>query len=91
MTAEPYLCKDLLSGKVTAAKPNLVFNALQTPTSVIQIGAMSTGKPIPDLSDEKVAQHLSDVIMGKKSEEEEKEAKPIADQDVSDYTGQTDK
>ncbi|CDZ96185.1 nadh oxidase [Phaffia rhodozyma] len=65
LTAEPCFCRDILSGAISEAKPNKVPTAVQTGTSIAQIGAIGHGKSIPDLSDEKSAQECLDAVMGK--------------------------
>lgn len=66
LTAEPRLTKELIDGAKTAAKPNKVPDAVQTGTSIVQIGAIAEGKPIPDLADEQIAKDTLDALMGKK-------------------------
>ncbi|KAJ9112636.1 hypothetical protein QFC19_000656 [Naganishia cerealis] len=87
LTAEPYLCRDILAGKSQGAKPNKGTSALTTGLSIIQIGAMSTGQPIPDLSNEATCKDLEAVLMGKKSMEEIKQAKPHKEQETKAYQG----
>ncbi len=79
--SEPFFCRDILAGKTERAKENKIPNALQTPAACIQIAAIATDKPIPDLSDEKVAQEIQDMIMGGGKKEE----KPVKEQDISNY------
>lgn len=81
LTAEPYLCKEILAGTKDGAKSNAVPNAIQTGTSIMQIGAIGAGKDIPDLSDESVAQHTVDVMMGKAPAED----KPHEAQETASY------
>lgn len=81
LTAEPYLCREILAGEKEAAKPNVGDPSLQTGLSIIQIGAIAAGKPIPDLSKQEVADELAQVLMGKKPAGE----KPHAAQDASAY------
>jgi hypothetical protein len=87
LTAEPYLCRDILSGKSQGAKINKGAHQLTTGLSIIQIGAMSTGQPIPDLSDEATCRDLEAVLMGKKTMEEIKQAKPHEEQEIKGYPG----
>ncbi|KAJ9112703.1 hypothetical protein QFC22_006205 [Naganishia vaughanmartiniae] len=87
LTAEPYLCRDILSGKSQGAKPNKGAHQLTTGLSIIQIGAMSTGQPIPDLSDEATCRDLEAVLMGKKTMDEIKQTKPHEEQELKGYPG----
>ncbi|KAK8849361.1 hypothetical protein IAR55_004693 [Kwoniella newhampshirensis] len=68
LCGEPYLCRDLLSGKVNAAKENKVPAAVQTGTAIAQLSAIAHNKPIPDLSDESQTNDLVAAITGKKDE-----------------------
>lgn len=52
--------------------------ALSTGTAIYEIGCIATGKPLPDMADEKVVQDVVDTILGKKPAEE----KPKEDQNV---------
>lgn len=87
LTAEPYLCRDILAGRSTGAKPSAANPQLTTGLSIIQIGAMATGQPIPDLSDEATCRELEDVLMGKKTMDEVKKAKPHEAQELKAYPG----
>jgi hypothetical protein len=58
LTSEPHLCADLISGKSTGAKPNLVSESLQTGASIRQFPAIAKGDPPQDLSDPKVAAEM---------------------------------
>lgn len=87
LTAEPYLCRDLISGRVLSAKPNKGNPAIQTGLSILQIGAISVGKEIPDLEDEEVVKTLTDVLMGKGKEEE----KPVEEQEGRVYASTEEK
>ncbi|GAA5942309.1 uncharacterized protein JCM15063_002966 [Sporobolomyces koalae] len=84
LTAEPHLVRDMIDGKSQGAKPNLVPGPLQTPASVAQIGAMGKGEPIPDLSQQEVADHLVEGITGKKPEH-----KPVPEQETGSYEKST--
>jgi hypothetical protein len=78
LTAEPQLCRDILNGSVTESRENKVPNALQTGSSIAQLGAIAKKQLIPDLADEKVAQDVVDALMGKKE-------KPKEDHNTSSY------
>ncbi|GAA6045974.1 hypothetical protein JCM8097_002750, partial [Rhodosporidiobolus ruineniae] len=69
LTAEPYLIKEMLEGKKTAAAENKVPLPVTTYTSVLQIGAIAKGVPIPDLSTEEGAAAAIAAATGKKPEE----------------------
>jgi hypothetical protein len=62
LTAEPHFCKQILSGKSTAAKPNLVNQQMQTASSYLQIGYIIDGGEIPDLSDKEIATKVEKAI-----------------------------
>ncbi|KAL7416326.1 NADH oxidase [Mrakia frigida] len=62
LTAEPFFCRDLLSGAITEAKENKVNAPDQTQSSLYQIHAISESKEIPDLS----SQAVVDVLMKEK-------------------------
>ncbi|KAL7416323.1 NADH oxidase [Mrakia frigida] len=55
LTADPFFCKDIISGAQLHAAENKVNPSMQTATSVYQIKTIATGKPIPDLSIQEVA------------------------------------
>ena len=50
LTAEPYLCRDILAGKTKGALDNLVNPAMQTPAAIIQIHDCAEKRPILDIS-----------------------------------------
>jgi hypothetical protein len=87
LCAEPFLCRDILAGKSQGARPNKGNPALSTGLAIMQIGAISTGKPIPDLSNEETCRDLEDVLMGKKSAEDTKDAKAHEEQETKAYPG----
>jgi hypothetical protein len=87
LTAEPFLCRDILSGKSTGAKENKSNPALQTGMAIMQIAAISTDQDIPDLSDEATCKKLENILMGKGDEEE----KPIKDQEARGYPADENK
>jgi hypothetical protein len=62
LTSEPRLCADLVSGKATSSKPNLVDEPIQTGASILQIAAIGKGAPPQDLSDPKVAAEIVDQL-----------------------------
>jgi hypothetical protein len=77
LTAEPRLCADLVSGKAAGAKPNRVNEQMTTFAAMLQMNAVSEGKPIPDFSDEKVARETEEYMtkaMSKPAEERVDEA-----------------
>ncbi|CEQ38980.1 SPOSA6832_00481, partial [Sporobolomyces salmonicolor] len=84
LTAEPYLVKELIEGKKSAAKDNKVDGSMQTATSIAQIGAISTGKPIPDLSDEATAKKVLAAVLGQSEED-----KPHKEQETGSYEKST--
>jgi len=81
LCAEPYFCRDILSGKITAAKENKGPGGMSTGLAIMQIAAIGAGKEIPDLSDETTAHKLVNVLMGKGDEED----KPVKDQEARSY------
>ena len=84
LCAEPYFCRDILSGKITEARENKGDGGISTGLAIMQLAAIGAGKDIPDLSDEKTVQKLVNVLMGKGDEDD----KPIKDQESSSYAGQ---
>ncbi|BGP44950.1 hypothetical protein JCM10450v2_000765 [Rhodotorula kratochvilovae] len=80
LTAEPHLIRDMIEGKTEAARENKAPHALTTGTSIVQIGAISRGEPIPDLADEKVVAEVVKILMGGADEK-----KPVKEQDTSSY------
>ncbi|KAG0655068.1 hypothetical protein C6P46_001258 [Rhodotorula mucilaginosa] len=78
LCSEPFLIRDMIEGKSEGAKPNKSPAALSTGTAIYEIGCIATGKPLPDMTDEKVVQDVVDTILGKKPAEE----KPKEDQNV---------
>ena len=87
LCAEPFLCRDILAGKSQGARPNKGTSALSTGLAIMQIGAISTGKPVPDLSDEATCRDLEAVLTGKKSAEDTKDAKAHEEQETKAYPG----
>lgn len=87
LCAEPFLCRDILARKSQGARPNKGNSALSTGLAIMQIGAISTGKPIPDLADEATCRDLEAVLTGKKSAEETKDAKSHKEQETKAYPG----
>lgn len=82
LCAEPHFVADLLSGKITHAKPNLVPDALSVPTAYMQLGAIGAGKTPLDLSIQEQADEAVKVITGGAQQEDKK---PVKDQDLSSY------
>jgi hypothetical protein len=70
LTSEPFLCRDLIAGKSTGAKPNLVAEAIQTGASILQLPAIARGNPPQDLSDPRVAAEVTAQLTGKASTDE---------------------
>jgi hypothetical protein len=58
LTAEPYLCKELLAKEKLAAKANYVSPTLQTGASVLQIRQIASEAHISDLSIPEIAQEV---------------------------------
>ncbi len=82
LCAEPHFVADLLCGKTTAAKPNLVPSALSVPAAYMQLGAIGAGKTPLDLSIQEQADEAVKIITGGKQEQDKK---PVKDQDISSY------
>jgi hypothetical protein len=55
LTAEPRICADLLAGRASEARPNLVAEAWQVAASIRLIPMIARSEPLPDLSDEDTA------------------------------------
>jgi hypothetical protein len=60
----------------------------QTGTSVFEIGCIARKEPIPDLSDEKIAEETLAIVLGKKVPGKEK---PVEDQNTKSYGGAEEK
>jgi len=81
LCAEPYFCRDILSGKITQARENKGDGRVSTGLAIMQLAAIGAGKDVPDLADEATVKKLVDVMMGKGNEED----KPIKDQEARAY------
>ncbi|KAL8276945.1 hypothetical protein RQP46_010673 [Phenoliferia psychrophenolica] len=64
LTAEPFLCKDIIASKTAGAKENKIPVPLQTASSNVQIVQMGKGEPLSDLSNQEVAEATVAHIMG---------------------------
>ncbi|GAA5880378.1 hypothetical protein JCM1840_006196 [Sporobolomyces johnsonii] len=64
LTAEPYLIKDIIEGKSEGAKENHADGSFTTITSIVQMGAIAKGEPIPDLSDKEVVEKIIGATKG---------------------------
>jgi hypothetical protein len=64
LTAEPHFCADLIAGRTTTAKPNLVDDKLSTGASIAQIADIAAGRPPADLSKEDVAKAMTATLLG---------------------------
>lgn len=83
LCAEPYFCRDILSGAITEARENKGDGSISTGLAIMQLAAIGAGKDVPDLSDKATVDKLVNVLMGKGNEED----KPIKDQEARSYPG----
>ncbi|POY71493.1 hypothetical protein BMF94_5806 [Rhodotorula taiwanensis] len=78
LCSEPYLIRDIVEGKSEGAKENKSPSPVSTATAIYEIGCIATGKPLPDMTDDKVAQEVVAIATGQKRPED----KPVEDQNV---------
>lgn len=76
MTAEPAFSADIISGKIDAARENKVDPSVQTATSVYQIGQISRGEEIADLSNQETAEQTLKYALGQMQSPKHEEDKP---------------
>jgi hypothetical protein len=62
LTAELHFCADILSGKTTKAKENLVDEPIQTACSCLQLAEVGFGHAPSDLSNPEVVKRVEEMI-----------------------------
>jgi 2,4-dienoyl-CoA reductase-like NADH-dependent reductase (Old Yellow Enzyme family) len=65
LTAEPYFGAALIAAETERAKENLIPEAIQTGSSIMQIKEIATGTAIRDLSDKAVSDATLALMMAK--------------------------
>jgi hypothetical protein len=89
LTSEPFLCADLISGKSTTAKTNLVDEAMQTGASILQLPVIAKGHTPQDLSDPKIADEIMARLRGSRQGVDRQEEGDLKAQKDSSSYGQS--